>query len=107
MFWNKKLNKQDLNDFKALTTLLSQETFRYHCIKNNTVQIPKGQALAAQQYEILGVLQQAIQEWIGVILRKYNCEKGFQYRINAENGKITEAGSTNEIIPEALKGRAK
>jgi len=103
MFWNKKLSKSDLVEFQALVRLVGQETFKYNQIRNNTALIPKGQVLAEQQFAILGVLQTAVQNYIGQLLSKYDCVKGVQYNINGETGVITTAGSTNEPIPPQPK----
>ena len=99
----KRLNKVDLNEFQALVRLLGQKTFVYNQIRNNTALIPKGKALAEQEFAVLGVLQQAVQSWIGQILMKYDCVKGMQYNINGESGKITAVAPTNEIITPPIK----
>ena len=101
--FEKKLNKVDLNEFQALVRLLGQKTFEYNQIRNNTALIPKGKVLAEQEFAVLGVLQQAVQSWIGQILMKYNCVKGMQYNINGESGKITAVAPTNEIITPPIK----
>jgi len=100
---NKKLNKVDLNEFQALVRLLGQKTFEYNQIRNNTALIPKGKALAEQEFAVLGVLQQAVQSWIGQILMKYDCVKGMQYNINGETGVIKSVAPTNEILSQPIK----
>jgi len=97
--FDKKLNKADLNEFQAQVRILSHETFKYNLIRNNTALIPKGKALAEQQFAVLGVLQTAVQNWIGQILMKYDCVKGMQYNINGETGKISKVAPTNETPP--------
>ena len=104
MFWNnKKLSHQDLVEFQALVRLVSQEKYKYLQIKGNTYQIPKGQALAGQQFALLTVLEQSVKEWIGALLSRYGCKKGFQYHIDGETGKIKLVQSTNEDIPEDIR----
>ena len=103
MFNTKKLSKTDLEEFRALIRIVANETFKYNNIKANTLLIPKGKQLAEQEFAVLGVLQQAVQSWIGQILMKYNCVKGMQYNINGESGKITAVAPTNEIITPPIK----
>ena len=100
---NKRLSKTDLEEFRALVRLVAQKTFVYNQIRNNTALIPKGKALAEQEFAVLGVLQQAVQSWIGQTLMKYNCVKGMRYNINGESGKITAVAPTNEIITPPIK----
>jgi len=101
--FNKKLSKNDLEEFKALVRIIANKTFEYNQIKNNTALIPKGKALAEQEFAVLGILQQAVQSWIGQILMKYDCVKGMQYNINGETGVIKPIQPTNEIISPPIK----
>lgn len=107
MFWNKRLNKEDLIEYQAMIRLTGQETFKYYHIKGNTALIPKGQFLAEQQFAVIGVLNKAVEEWIGQLLAKYGCKKGFQYLISGTTGKITKMAPTNEVAPQTIKQQAK
>jgi len=93
----RNLDKFELKEFIALTTLVNGEMWKAMQIAGNTALITNGIELAKQAEDTAKVLLNAKNNWTSQKLRECGREAGVPCSINSETGEIKEGVKEPEV----------
>lgn len=84
----KKINKDELYELQRLNEVVGAEKLKLICISGNTLLFEKGQDLKKNQENLVSLLEQKRQEYMGQVLARLGYPPKTNVSVNIKTGKI-------------------